>query len=248
MIVCGVVVALLAILNIWVCDNWKIIINIISTLGGGVVCSAIVSWLVEASNDKRLKEERKRQREYILSSLKFNLNLLLRLEVRCMSAYSILIENEDNKEVVSSKITIKEACLKIKGYLEKINNSTVIRHGLINDKTDSDYLKRVGVRNNFAYGNTLSSYTHIFNILSNIMEESNNYYIGGVFDKEIIEAIKGMQVDVNSIIQYSNENSLDLLVEFKHIFYANVLGYLDTLKIDINEIIGCSVRQLKTAQ
>ena len=46
-----------------------VIINIVSIIGSGVLCSAIVSWLVEESNEKQKIETAKEQRKFILSTL-----------------------------------------------------------------------------------------------------------------------------------------------------------------------------------
>ena len=49
-------------------DTLNIVWDLCAIFGGGVFCSTLVSWFVEAQNAKRNKEEQAHQREYILAA------------------------------------------------------------------------------------------------------------------------------------------------------------------------------------
>ena len=65
-----------------------VIINIVSIIGSGVLCSAIVSWLVEESNKKQKEETIREQRKFILGTLSAQTKSILSWEICALSQYS----------------------------------------------------------------------------------------------------------------------------------------------------------------
>lgn len=66
MMVSGIVLTLLLFCTIWVSSCWDIVFNVFAMLGSGVFCSAIVSLIVEQNNERREKQRKQEQRDFLL--------------------------------------------------------------------------------------------------------------------------------------------------------------------------------------
>lgn len=49
---------------------WTILCDFIAMIGGGILCSTIVSWIIDEQNKNKEKRAREEQRKYIFSSVK----------------------------------------------------------------------------------------------------------------------------------------------------------------------------------
>jgi hypothetical protein len=242
MIVVGAILTASFVITIWTNPNIDAIINIVAMVGSGVFCSAIVALFTELRNERILELEHNRQREYILSSLKNSLKFFFVWELKQISSYSILAKT-DNKKTNKYELSILDSINKIINYLEQISSSieTIYQYSSV---IDSEYLKRIKARNNLAYESVLPYYKNLQSIISSLIIDSNNYLISGVLDEKKINTLKDMQQDINAIIGYSNEDGLELLFEFKLLFFKNLSEYLDAIEINKSERLNCYIREI----
>ena len=56
MIAVGFVLTISFIATIWLKGVWDTIFNIVAMIGSGILCSAVVSYIIEISNNKRDEE------------------------------------------------------------------------------------------------------------------------------------------------------------------------------------------------
>ena len=54
-----------------------------------------------------------------------------------------------------------------------------------------------------------------------------------------------MQIEIKEIIGFSNEDSLELLMDFRQIFFKNITTYFNTLDINLTEEQDFFIRKLK---
>ena len=242
MIVVGAILTASFVITIWTNPNIDAIINIVAMVGSGVFCSAIVALFTELRNERILELEHNRQREYILSSLKNSLKFFFVWELKQISSYSILAKT-DNKKTNKYELSVLDSINKIINYLEQISSSieTIYQYSSV---IDSEYLKRMKARNNLAYESVLPYYKNLQSIISSLIIDSNNYLISGVLNEKKINTLKDMQQDISTIIDYSNEDGLELLFEFKLLFFKNLSEYLDAIEINKSEKLNCHIIEI----
>ena len=108
-------------------------------------------------------------------------------------------------------------------------------------KNNSHYLDGIKARNAFTYELTLPYYKSLLNAIASIIAESNNFLICGVLNENQIETLKDWQWEINPIIEHSKESTLELLLDFKTLFFKNIYKYLDVLDFDKNEKPNCYI-------
>lgn len=89
MIVLGLVMTLAMFIKM--CDGitkfWTILCDFTAMIGGGILCSTIVSYVIDKQNKKREQRDREEQRKYIFSSVKNNFMRLFERELFEISDY-----------------------------------------------------------------------------------------------------------------------------------------------------------------
>lgn len=238
MIVIGFVLTISFIATIWTNKTWTIIFNIIAMIGSGILCSAVVSYIIEISNNKRDEKLKQEQQEYILSSVKDSLLWLFSLEYKNLSEYLILGDTTNKYKTNKKELEVEEALNEVSNYLRQITNNATICF-LYTNVIDSNYLTRIKRRDDLAFKNNLPYYERLNKELLKINGDSNYYYTTGIIGKEQLSVIRNIQIDVDQIIYHSNENNLDTLFEYKEMFITNISKHLSLFNIKESDKIIC---------
>lgn len=225
---------------IWANDVCKVILNIVAMIGSGVLCSALVSLFLELKSEK----EKKKQSSFILEGIKSRLKFILIWEIKVLSAYSILIKPDSQKRTKKYKLTLTNAIVKIKEILESITQNTENIYQY-SSNMDFEYMNKIKRKNTLAFGFSLPYYKDLASRISDLLIDSNNYLINGVFNEDKINILKSMEIEIKEIIGFSTEDSLELLMEFREIFFKNIEMYYKVLDIDLNEEQDCYIREIK---
>lgn len=238
MIAVGFVLTISFIATIWLKGVWDTIFNIVAMIGSGILCSAVVSYIIEISNNKRDEKLKQEQQKYILSSAKDSLLWLFSLEYKNLSEYLTLSDTTNKFKTNKTELEVKEILNEVSNYLSQITNNASICFQFTN-VIDSNYLTRIKRRDDLAFKNNLPYYERLNKELLRINGDSNYYFTTGIFCKEQLSVIRDMQIDVDQIIYYSNENNLDILFEFKEIFITNISKHLNLFNIKESDKIVC---------
>lgn len=243
MIGIGLILTLLPLVTICTnhCPNQtvSIVINILATIGSGILCSAIVSFIIEKSNNNRTLKLKKEQQKYILLSIKTSLLNLLSLEYRDLSEYLTLSNTKNRYKIIRNEIEIEKVLNHINNCLNQITKDLPTLY-LTSNVIDKNYIKRIKRRNQLAFENKLPYYERLNKELLKIYEDSNLYYISEIFSEEQLKNIHDIQIDVDSIILFSNENGLESLFEYKQIFIKDIINTLNLFDIMKSDKISCS--------
>ncbi len=234
------VVAICGLIMNNLCEK-AIVYDFMLAIGSGVLCSAVVSWIVECKNNRVIERERAMQRKYILGSVVANIKILLKKEIGCLTECSIICQE---KQRVSQKLTHKSVCEKIQDYIENITNA-IVSDSLPNTNCAKDQDHQLQQKYYLAHKKTLWLYSDLVRSLSRIIDEINYFMVSGVFSDQDKENIEKMYCDVLCIIEGQDNGSLDNLLGYKQNFYENIYEYLNTLNIDINEEDKYSIWQGK---
>lgn len=238
MIIIGFVLTISFIATIWLKDAWNTIFNIIAMIGSGILCSAVVSYIIEISNNKRDENLKQEQQKYILSSVQDSLLWLFSLEYKNLSEYLTLSDTTNKYKTNKKELEVEKTLNEVISYLSQITNNASICFQFTN-VIDSNYLTRIKRRDDLAFKNNLPYYERLNKELLKICEDSNYYFTTGIFTKEQLSVIRNIQIDVDQIICYSNENNLDTLFEFKEIFIKNISKNLSLFNIKESDKIIC---------
>jgi hypothetical protein len=101
-------------------------------------------------------------------------------------------------------------------------------------------------RNRLAYQNILPYYEHLQHGILKVLNDANHYLIDGILDEDVIAILNTMQQELASIISSSNESNLELLFDFKEMFFDNLTGYLNALGVAQDEILHCYIKETLT--
>ena len=244
MMAAGIVATLSLVVNIWIKDYaWTIIINIIAMVGSGILCSAIVSYIIEVSENKRIEKMKCEQRDYILSSVKYSLLSLFSSEYKNLSEYITLNDTTNKYKTTCDEIDIKNVIDKLCDLTNQIMNNAAVCYQF-STVIDSSFLARIKRRNELAFQLLLPYYEKLNKDLLKIYEDSNIYFIDGIFDKEQLDKIHSIQIDVDSIIGCANESNIDLLFEYKDMFFADIKDVLGIFNIEQSQKIKCFYKSI----
>ena len=119
MIIIGVILTLLLIATIWTNDEIDLIFNILAMIGSGILCSAIVSLIIEENNKRIAREEKIKQREFILKGIRMSLKTYLFWEVDQLSQYYLLKIDNSLKNRKRIEFSIAEVISKLQKYITK---------------------------------------------------------------------------------------------------------------------------------
>ncbi|MBO5394279.1 MAG: hypothetical protein J6A28_00010 [Clostridia bacterium] len=103
------------------CPYWLVVLtDIFAMLGSGLVCSAVVTWIVESNNEKHRKIDIKRQKVFALSAIVDRTKYLLKNEIRNMSAF-LLVREEKKRKIRKVNASIEETAEILSEMLARIN-------------------------------------------------------------------------------------------------------------------------------
>ena len=169
-------------------SNLYVVLDLIAMLGGGVFCSTLVSWFVEAQNKKREIQSQEKQREYILASVKSSFLRLYERELHEFSGYynKYIAKNSANwvrEELQITAIAQKLTWLINKFEEEKNNESSseVITISL-------DYLKHRDDQNRALVSRNQLYYKSLHKHLLELSSHYSTYLISGIFSEQQIDA------------------------------------------------------------
>ncbi len=212
-----------------------VIINIVSIIGSGVLCSAIVSWLVEESNKKQKIETAKEQRKFILSTLCLQSKSILRWEIRALSQYSH-IRFSGKRKVVLVESAIDDGVKTLKELIMELNQSD---DSIEQDswKIDIEYMKRRELKPKYLYQELMPYYRAIHKTLISIIENSHIYLLGEILNQKDIEILKNFEHIVESIIWGAETNDSSIILAYKEHLAENLLQYFACIGVDLKEKI-----------
>ena len=90
------------------------------------MCSAVVSYIIEASNNKRDESLKKEQQKYILSSTQNSLLWLFSLEYKNLTEYLTLSDTTNKYKTNKNELEVEKALNEVSNYLSQITNNASI--------------------------------------------------------------------------------------------------------------------------
>ena len=247
MIVSGVIGTLSYIGMVWAEDNTvlAVCLNICAMLGSGVLCSSIVSLIIEHNTKKVQTEEHKRQCEFIFKTLHIDLSRIAAEELRNLSEYSVLREKKEEKCWVSDNMTLSEILSKLQAYLEVLSTDFEMANQFAYH-IDSEYMNSIKDKNALAFENALTYYRILDDSLNVVLEQSNVYYLAHIISENQISILKDIKHATSDVIHNSHEGDLEQTFIMKKLFFMSMQECLQAFDVDATKKIRCSYRTKKS--
>jgi hypothetical protein len=216
-------------------------LNIIAMLGSGILCSAIVSYMVEDIAKKAEKIEHERQCKYIFSNLFVDFTRIAKEELRNLSLYRIFRDKNEDKCWINKEMTMSEIISEVQIYLEELSTDSSMANQFM-EKFDSDYLTKIKEKNALAFENALPYYRLLKNSLTAVLENSNVYYLAHVFSESQISALKDIEYSTSDVIANSHDRDLEQTFIMKKCFFDSMEICLREFGADITTKTKCYYR------
>mgnify|MGYP007068153327 CR=1 FL=1 len=213
------------------------LLNAISNFIAGIAFGFWIAYIFERASKKREERLKVEQQNYTLSSVKKSLLDLFVLEhenfLQCL-----INPNATKITEIGKGIEIKNLLESLRAYLDQITKDAAIyhQHPKSFDSKNEISLSR---RNKLAFESSLKYYENLNRDLLRIYDGSSLYYMARVLTKEQLDNIQEIQLYVNLIIIYSNENNLDRLFYYKKKLFNRVEKIFYVVNIQPSDTVIC---------
>ena len=226
LMICGALLSFLPILNIFIKNNIvDVLVTIFASLGGGLLCSAFVSFLVEKFNEKRDKKATENDKDFVLRRAKLNLRILIERERNCLSNFL----NEVHK---STTITLQTAINDLVLIINDIENQ-IANQLTQNIVIDSNYFKNKDKKEKFLFVDSLPYYKGLRNSLVYLSDNSMLFYTHRILDNKSIDKINEAIFTLEQIIYECENKNYELLLAMKQMFFNDLKELCVIFKINL---------------
>lgn len=227
------------------------IINVLVMLGSGVFCSALVSVLLEHQNNVRAREEMRRSKRYILSSMKSRLFRLHEVELRCLSSLYNKYLDAPKKPYIKKNLTMTEIYNQISFLLNELEKLEGDPSSSADMTTiSSETIKFDKTRLHLMVSEPITYYMHLYEAMDTILMDRNSYLLMGVFTAEQLTDFENVAHDLRTVNSFLTEQGMEerLVIGFKLNFFKNVNECLASFEFEEDETIDCHFREYSYSQ
>lgn len=224
--------------------DFHVVLDFLAMLGGGIFCSTLVSWLIDIQNQKRDKETRQKQREYILASVKHQFLRLYEREFFEVSAYYTehIVHNDvkwirENLSIINIGSMLTRMIDEIE-CTEKTNDGCIvisletIRHS---EQKEQHLVKRNRIYYDALHQNLLELSKHY-----------NTYLISGIFTETQIDALRDLTFEIGDILTFSVEDFIDdgTILSLKKLFFEKTGSLVTSLDIPKETLVSVHYKKI----
>lgn len=199
------------------CGNeWKIVLQIVSSLGGGLFTSALVSLFIENGNDRRAEKKRLELKEYLLSEISDLLTTILCFENRFLSQYVAIINHrvikmQKKEETFSNLLDYAHRYLKaIDDYLFDIMEQDK-KYIHIAD----DWVEQNNKKEKLLFKDMCFYYERLKSLIGKIIEKKEQYLMNEMLTQENFKVLEDSVYSINELILYCGAKETDFILEYK---------------------------------
>lgn len=234
LIVIGSLMTISYIGAIWADDVCKVILNIVAMIGSGIFCSAIVSLIIEEKNKRIAREEKIKQREFILKEIRMSLKTYLFWEVDQLSQYYLLKIDNSLKNRKRIEFSIAEVISKLQEYLSTTMTPEELFYNTTN-VTNPEQLSFIEKRNKYLYKDILLLLKKIEDQISLVLSNETFFYINNFLDNNTLNLLRDFSIIINDIITFSEAEHFELVIPLKKDLLDKVNDLLTCLGVDLEE-------------
>ena len=239
-------ITLLLLLKLCPCfpDKQYVWLDLMAILGGGVFCSTIVSWIVEAQNANRDKEKQIQQRKYILAATKIRLQRLYERELSSFSVYFDKYIKSSNANWLREDLPITkiaEMLIEVIGQIE-VNEKEELEAHLITLET----IHRNTQKHLFLVEQNQMQYRSLLQNLEKLETHFTTYLLSGILNERQIDALKTFALDVHDIIAFAPDEGIGdgTIIEFNKMLFKKTAEVITVLDIPVESLISAHYKDI----
>ena len=213
-------------------SSWHIALDISAMFGSGIFCSTLVSWFIDAQNKKRDNESQKRQREYILATVKNGFKRLYAQEFSQFSNYHTKYISSGKSSWIKADLPINEIGKKLVWLIGEIERDETYK-----DKEFIIITAESIKRSEDSHSNLIQRNRLYYEVLhQNLLELSahfTTYLLSGILTEGQIEGLKELTSDLYNVLIFSPDDSEndDTILAFKKLFFEKTDELITLLEI-----------------
>ena len=228
-------------------ESLSIICAFLSMIGGGVLCSALVSFLIEKQNEARNKKQKMDMREYSLKSVKHDFERLCEREFAQLSCYysRYILGREDKFQRESFSIaTISRNVYMLLSEIE--NNEDDKRKETTEIIISMETLEFEEKKKYHLMSANLPYYKAMLQSLVNLSSDFALFLSSGVFSDKDIEELKSFTSDIQDVLTFSSDIEMDdgTILVMKGMIYEKAADILILLNIPADTTISCQYKPI----
>lgn len=217
-------------------------------LGGGVFCSAFVSYLIEKQNEARENKRKGAQREYLLNAVKHNFMRLCereQAELSCYySKYVLGRTTQYRRELIPigtigrNVYDLLNAIAKDEEERRKEEKEIIITA----ESMEFDRIKRHHIA-----AATSPYYEFLLKSLTGLSADFALFLSAEIFTEKNIEDFKAFISDIENVIMFSSDMDLDdgTVLEIKKVLFEKMDDLLVALNIPKDTQFSCQYKPMK---
>ena len=228
----------------WIPDTLHIAWDLCAIFGGGIFCSTLVSWFVEAQNAKRNKEEQARQREYILAATRNSFIRMYERELVEISNYHIKYISCKKQPWSIEHLepcTIANKLIRMLAEIETAEMKVSSEHVIT-----TDTIRRSKQRYLFLVKQNQLYYQMLHQNLLELATHFTTHLISGIFTEQQIESLKVLTMEIHDILAFAPEDGIGdgTILEFKKMLFEKTSEILPILNITAEEKVRVHYRDV----
>ena len=239
----GGLLSALLFVEIFTIPEWlSVTVSFFSMLGGGVLCSALVSFLIEKQNSERDRKQKEEQRTYCLSAVKSGFERLCERELAQLSIYytKYVIGNNEKwkREEISFEKVTDTICALLAGIenyeKKKAKEERELVITLETLEVDKSKKSMLALANK-------PCYDFLLNALERLSNDFPLYLSSGILSKQDVDTLNSLIVDLRDILIFSSEDTYDegTIMVFKKDLFEKSKEIAVVLNIPANCVISC---------
>lgn len=201
----------------------SILLDIVSIFAGGIFASTVVAIFVEIINNKYYHMQIQKQKKILLNEIIILLQRLIKNELRSIDLSLFFCDTKDAK---SKKVNISlndsinsilKELVKIREKKLNFEDNTIIN--------DNYFYRKEHFEISF-YNSSLEYYKKIDKQFRKIIDNKVYYLVNDILSDKDIEMLMSAFIIVEDIVRYSESKSLELVFDFKEIFFKDLNNFI----------------------
>ena len=202
-----------------------VLCDFIAMIGGGILCSTIVSCIIEVRTKRKEKLDKEEQRKYILASVR---NRFIRLFEREMFGISLYYDkhiSENLHKWETETFSVRQIGAKLVWLLNEIQAEEEKERQ--SDVIITIDLKKIEEQRKFLISSSEIYYESLLQSLLEMDASYNMYLISGLLNEHQIEVLRDLARDIQDVLLCTPEECIDdgTVLEFKKILFEKASQY-----------------------
>lgn len=223
------------------------VFSFLAMLGGGVFCSALVSYLIEKQNEIREKKQKDAQRQYLLDAVKHGFMRLCEremAELSCFYSNHVLGQKEKYRREIFPLETVGQNVCDLLSKIEQEEDRTRKENKEIIISLQS--LEFEKAKKHHIISANKPYYDSLLKSLTSLSADFALFLSSGIFTEKDIDNMKALTSDVEDVIMFSSDIELDdgTILVIKKVLFEKTIEIMAALNIPTGTTFSCQYKPM----